>query len=116
MRITERYEAALKQTLRRITVGEDDVDHELFITNTAAMDSRGVQGFKPLLTVLLTMPALVPGDRIGNAFQFNTVHPNMEEFDERIQAMLTELRELRLRLVSEIEHNTVTATLSAGGS
>jgi hypothetical protein len=107
MRITERYEAVVKQTLRRITVGEDDVDHEVFIRFVTAKMDSGAIGEKPLLVVALTMPSLTPGKRFGAVSEFSSLYPSPDELDERVQGMLRDLRNLRLNAVHQIERTAV---------
>lgn len=103
----------MKQTLARITVGEDDVDHQVFI-ETFRMTGEIVCGsmitdITIRLVVALTMPGLTPGieNRISGWFEFDSVTPDPEHVDRRVQTLMTNLREQRLRLVKNIERAAV---------
>lgn len=103
----------MKATLSRVTVGEDDVDHEIFIKQTTRIvDTCGdhpVHSSSPQLVVALTMPGLTPGieNRISGWFECDSIAPDPEYVDRRTQILMTSLREQRLRLVKIIEHATV---------
>ena len=97
----------MKQTLNRVTVGEDDVDHEVTIQ---MMDPPGpYPTLAPRLVIVLTMPGLTPGveNRISGWFQCDSLTPEPEYVDRRVQTLMTTLREQRLRLVKNIERAAV---------
>ena len=103
----------MKQTLSRVTVGEDDVDHEVFIKQEARIvdtcGDRPIHSRSPQLVIALTMPGLAPGaeNRIKGWFECDSVTPDPEYVDRRVQTLMTNLREQRLRLVKNIERAAV---------
>lgn len=104
MRITERYDVIVQETLRRVTVGEDQVDHEVII-ETAPIP--GTPQRRPLLVIVLTMSGLKPGERIGDMIMFESVDPPREDVDLAVQNCLFNLRQAKLAMVSQLCDNAL---------
>lgn len=103
MRIIERYEAVVKQTLSRVTVGEEQVDYEVTIQ---MLDAPGpYPTLAPCLVIILTMIGLQQDDRIGSWATMSSVTPSINEVDEAVQDRLSEMRERKILMARQIEYH-----------
>lgn len=104
MRITERYDQIVRDTIRRVTVGEDQVDHEVLMETTVSPRTGRRQ---PTLIIVLTMSGLNAGDRIGDMIFYDTPYPAIEEIDRAVQELLHSLRKTKLKLVDHLLENAL---------
>jgi hypothetical protein len=104
MRITEHYDVVVRQTIKRVTVGEEQVDYEVLIQ---MMDDPGAPypALIPMLVIVLTMAGLHQDDRFGGWVIMPSITPTLEEVDVMVQEKLSAMREHKIYKARQIEHD-----------
>lgn len=99
MRITERYDQIVRDTIRRVATGEEQVDHEVML--------NPVEIGGPRLTIVLTMAGIQAGHRMGDIIVYHTPNPAPEDVDMAVQHCLHTLRKTKLELVEKLCENAL---------
>ena len=115
MRITELVDAIVQRAIRRVSVGEEQVHHEVFIrlveapveylpeVKSAVSPFTHYMAETPQVILVLTMAGIHPGDTIVRRIVFQQFMPNETTVDQAVMEELASMREEKVRQARQIE-------------
>lgn len=115
MRITELVDAVVQRAIRRVSVGEEQVHHEVFMrlverpveyplkVQAAVKPFTHGMAEVPQVVLILTMAGIHPGDTIVRRVTFHSFPPVDATVDQAVMEELASMREEKVQQAQQIE-------------